>query len=736
MVKNKWIIIAAIAALLSQSCEYNKLTEIHVSPNGNNTHSGELSQPLATISAAMDKVRVLREKGEGGNIEVLIHEGTYYLDKTIVFTPEDGAPEGSYTKYRAAPGEKVLVSGGHLIKDWQKSNLPEGNIWVAKVPWAKGEQFFHCLFDGDKLLSRARSAQLMISNESPKADYAGELKYRYEFGFEDPGNDGIIDQWENLDDIELFGQPTRLWLVNYLSIKSLDMTNKKGRLAIPASYRMGGIFVVENCLDHLDSPGEWVLNSREGLLYYWPETDTPGDSVIATALNELIRIEGLNDPSLEGLDDKPVEGIIFEGICFSHADRQKWEPDDIAIQHDWNMWDKANGLLRFRGARNCEVNQCSFINSGSDGIRFDLYSQDNIVQNSQFSQLGGTGVLLCGYGPGKKDVNKGNKIFNNEFSEVGTLLWHSPGIFVWQSGENHIANNHIYDQGYSGMMIGGVRRRCFEPLFEEMGLDDPFKKWMFMDGVRENMGTIRWDEISLEDIEDWASYAPYMHSRNNVVEYNEVHDCMKRLHDGNAIYLSAHGDGNLVRRNVLYNHPHGALLRTDDDSHGVTVRENICIGTEEPGAQGLCMKGLNTFENNLLFNAMLLTGRAGNTADSRSSYRKNIVYFSKHDSVFHKGLDMFSENLNQNIYYCPDIRVAENFILREREGLRDTESIAGDPLFSDLPGGDFSFKKASPAKTLEIEAISLDVLQEIGYRKDPWLPRALKKPGFPHPDPS
>ena len=90
-----------------------------------------------------------------------------------------------------------------------------------------------------------------------------------------------------------------------------------------------------------------------------------------------------------------------------------------------------------------------------------------------------------------------------------------------------------------------------------------------------------------------------------------------------------------------------------------------------------------------------------------------------------------SENLNQNIYYCPDIRVAENFILREREGLRDTESIAGDPLFSDLPGGDFSFNKASPAKTLEIEAISLDVLQEIGYSQDPWLPRAMGTSGFP-----
>jgi len=252
-----------------------------------------------------------------------------------------------------------------------------------------------------------------------------------------------------------------------------------------------------------------------------------------------------------------------------------------------------------------------------------------------------------------------------------------------------------------------------------------------MEGVRENMGTIRWDEITLEDIEDWSSYAPYMHSRNNVVEYNEVHDCMKRLHDGNAIYLSAHGDGNLVRRNVLYNHPHGALLRTDDDSHGARVTENVCIGTALSGAQGLCMKGLNTFENNLLFNAMLLTGGAGNTADSRSSYQKNIVYFQKNDSVFHKGLDMFTENLNRNIYFSEEIRLAENFITKERKGGRDTESLAADPLFKDMPGGDFSFRENSPALELDIQPITLSILQEIGCSWEPWLPRAIKTSGFP-----
>ena len=54
-----------------------------------------------------------------------------------------------------------------------------------------------------------KKIEIIISNKSSVKDYAGELKYKYEFGFEDPGNNGIIRNWDNLEDIELFGMPTR-----------------------------------------------------------------------------------------------------------------------------------------------------------------------------------------------------------------------------------------------------------------------------------------------------------------------------------------------------------------------------------------------------------------------------------------------------------------------------------------------------------------------------------------------
>ena len=65
------------------------------------------------------------------------------------------------------------------------------------------------------------------------------------------------------------------------------------------------------------------------------------------------------------------------------------------------------------------------------GVRLDLFCQNITVENSSFRNLGGTGILLAGYGPGKKDVNKNNTIQNNELTKVGSIFLHSPGIFIW-----------------------------------------------------------------------------------------------------------------------------------------------------------------------------------------------------------------------------------------------------------------------------------------------------------------
>ncbi|WP_411827525.1 right-handed parallel beta-helix repeat-containing protein [Luteolibacter sp. AS25] len=687
--------------------------QIQVSPEGE----------IQSLAEARDAVRGMRADGEKGDIDVVIQAGTYVLAETLVFGLEDSAPEGALTRYRAADGARPVISGGRVIDGWKRSDLADGKIWVADVPWAKGDGFFHVLFDGSEMLQRAQSETVEITNESKAGMYTGETAIRVNFGYEGD----VLKEWSNLEDIELYGSPTRKWMVNFLPIESIDTVAKTGKLAIPASYRMAGPFVVENCIDHLDEAGEWVLNSQEGKLYYWPESGEPGEEITAPALNELIRVEGSNDAAAEGMGDKPVEGLVFQGLQLSHADRQKWTADDKGLQHDWNMWDKANGLIRFRGAMNCVVSDCLFTDSGSDGVRLDLFARNITVENSTFTNLGGTGVLLSGYGPGKKDVNQNNVVRNNEITEIGKLFLHSPGIFIWQSGHNSIAHNHVHDLAYTGVVVSGVRRRFFEPVFEQMGKKNPFKKWHFDKDAREHSRTIRWDEISLgDDIEDWNNYEPYMHARGNVIEYNEIHDCLKLLHDGNCIYLSGDGDDNIVRHNVTYNHPQGSMIRTDDDSHNNLVEGNLLFGTM--GNQGITIKGLNKATGNVFVNCQLLTGGAGNTVDPDSELSRNVFYHTNtaFTDGFHYGMPDVKEGLDYNLYYHEGGR-GEALLAAQKEASRtklvDKHSVVADPLFEDHVHGDFSFKPGSPALELGIEPLTLEVVQKMGTLDNPFLKR-------------
>jgi len=93
--------------------------------------------------------------------------------------------------------------------------------------------------------------------------------------------------------------------------------------------------------------------------------------------------------------------------------------------------------------------QASDENPGT-ALRLDLWCRENRVEGNHIDRMGGTGILLCGYGPGTRDVNKQNTVANNHIHHCGQIYWHAAGIFVWQSGRNRIANNLVHHLPYTG----------------------------------------------------------------------------------------------------------------------------------------------------------------------------------------------------------------------------------------------------------------------------------------------
>ena len=302
----------------------------------------------------------------------------------------------------------------------------------------------------------------------------------------------------------------------------------------------------------------------------WPEKDMADMNVIAPYLQEFIRVEGTEDGPF-------ASHLRFEGLTFTHGVRDTLLNDDKGLQHDWEMYDKANAVIRFRFAEDCEVASCVIKSSSGTGIRLDLHCQRIKITSNHLHHLGGGGIVLSGYGPGTKDVNKNNVVHDNYIHHIGELLLHSAAIFIAQSGHNEITHNTIHDVPYNGIVVSGCRPHEFY-LVKRI----PFRRaWV---------SSIRFEEcepyIKKGLAAQWKNrtehFLPLLHARENKIIMNDISRTLLKLHDGNAIYFSAMGKDNWVERNYLHeNWGTAGAIRLDDNPSFVIIRENV-ITTSEP----------------------------------------------------------------------------------------------------------------------------------------------------------
>ncbi|HVU32197.1 MAG TPA: right-handed parallel beta-helix repeat-containing protein [Opitutaceae bacterium] len=697
--------------------------ELHVAPGGSDAAAGTAIAPVATLRRA---VELARERWPGRGATIWVHGGVYRLDRTLVLGPADSRSPADPLTIAAEPGEHVVISGGEPIRNWRRLPATEeppgvtaaahGHLWAADLP-ARGAApwRFHVLYDGMTLLPRARSPE--YTTRSARVPFARRMERRDVLDF--PA--GSVTPWPNLRDVEIFCRPNHDWLVNYLGLASVDAAHLTARTTVPATYGINGPFWVENTIESLDEPGEWVLDSAARRVYLWPRGAAPGNDLVAPVLSTLVRVAGREDP--EGSADVPVRGIRFVGLTFAQTERAVWAATDAGVQHDWAMADKDDACLRFRVATDCEVSGCTFEAAGGFGVRGDLLAQRIAIHDCRFRDLGAGGVLFCGYGPGTKDVNHDNRVTEDEFCRLGQLWWDAPAVMLWQSGTNLVAHNLIHDLPYNGIVIDGVRPRFF-------GIDTPeVGHPSFPPGLRENLRLMRWNEIGI--VRNAADVVRFAHSRGNVIRDNEIHDVMLRLHDGNAIYLSAAGPGNVVHRNVVYRMGDSAAIRTDDDQSGTSITENVLIGS------GLVIKDANDAWNNVLIDGTLRV--ISNHPECR--LERNVFYFTHPTTEFCRydvkngyyfadilaaGGHVTPPRADRNLYFAPDQAAAEALV----EGMRktwgaDRASVVADPRFRDAAHGDFRFADGSPALALGIQSIDL---AGVGLSRDPCKHRLSQQP--------
>ena len=115
--KNTFAILTALLLLPPTAVH---ASEFHVATDGNDANSGARNAALRTIQRAADLA-------QAGDV-ITVHEGIY---RERITPPRGGESDAKRIVYQAAPGEKVVITGSEVVKNWTKV---QGDVWTVTVP--------------------------------------------------------------------------------------------------------------------------------------------------------------------------------------------------------------------------------------------------------------------------------------------------------------------------------------------------------------------------------------------------------------------------------------------------------------------------------------------------------------------------------------------------------------------------------------------------------------------------
>lgn len=689
---------------------------------------------VGDLPSALEVVRSQSEEVRRGTVEILLAGGRHEVLKPVRMTLADSPPGEGRLVIRSAEGKSAVLSGSTRVQGWRKAGaLPPETPASARehilvAPWPEeAREAIHALFAGGTRLPRARSAQVRIFTQP--AAYEGAWDSHHQFSF----RRDTFKTWSNLQDVELAITPLRQFQFNYLPLASVDEKLKVVRTGLRATgplvlpYELEESCWIENSLEFLDRPGRWVSDSKKRLLYLWPPDNKDPSEVRAAITTALIEVEG--QVQVDG-EDTPVRGIEFRGLTFTETNRHTWDERSSGLQHDWELHDAPNAMLRFRAAQDCLVQDCAFIDGASSGVRLDLFARKIRIIGNEFRDLGGAAIVIAGYGPGTKDVNGSNEIAHNAIRFIGRDYLASPAIVLFQTAANHVHHNLIHDIPYMGIVITG-------------SWPGDYKRGDVRERARtirreETMPTFRTANAELRKILEEGGSAtdgylqqklmPFLHGRDNLVEYNDIFSFMMRLGDGNAIYVAGAGPGNVIRRNYVHDTLGGYssyAIRTDDLQWGTDVVENV-IDNVSCGA--LTLKQVNRFDRNIVYNVRPNKKHVHSATIVQrgpvegASLSGNIFYY-RHPAgdssppLVHrdnpgdhaKSAALEDLAMDGNVYWTPDHPdQASEILAAMRQRGKDAAGRADDPGFADPDAGDFRLPKDSPSATTDWQGIHTD----------------------------
>ncbi len=639
----------------------------YVAPTGSDGNPGTLERPYATIQRAQHAVR--QKPGP-----VWLRGGTYYLPEKLVFSAEDSGTKADPVVYQAYGQEQPVISGGVRLEklDWQPYR---DGIVQAKVPaYLQTEEIF---------VNGERQILARYPNYDPKAQY-----------FDGFAPDAIsperVARWADPAGGYFHAMHPALWGDFTWRITGKD---SQGRLMMEGGWQnnRGGavhqkIRFVEGIFEELDAPGEWFLNTKTHILYFYP----PPGLDLAKATVEATRLRNLVE--FRGSQEKPVRSVILRGLTFRHAARTVMDTKEPLLRTDWAIY--RGGAVLFEGSEDCALEDCFLDQVGGNAVFVNDYNRRVTIRGCRIARAGASGICFVG-----DPQAAHNPLFN--YSQVNKLedLDRTPGprtqnypadclvedCLIYLTGrvekqtagvDIDLAQNitvrqcSIYDMPRAGINIGdgcwGGHVIEFCDVFDtvkETGDHGSFNSW----------GRDRYWRPKVAEVNAWVKQFPEL----------------PRLDAVKPVIL----------RNNRWRCDHGWDIDLDDGSSFYIITNNLCLHGGIKNREGYG----RTVENNITVGSGLHPHVW--YASSGDIFRRNIVWREYQPALM--PAPPWGRELDYNLVYRGGATNAPATRLHEQSG-RDEHSIVADAQFVDPAQGDYRVKQGSPALSLGFVNFPMD----------------------------
>jgi dienelactone hydrolase len=632
---------------------------VFVAPDGNDANPGTTEKPIASLFRARELARV---QPRTAPVKVVLRAGTYRLSSPLELTAADGGTEDAPVTWNAAPGERVILSGGVPITGWKTTTVNGKTAWSVTLPDVKnGSWYFRSLYGSGAKATRRQRARLPNTGflEVDRVD-----KHVKDDGYWLNGRDrfyyksGDLADWPDRTSAEIV--LITQWTVSHLPITGIDTARREvtsSKFTIQ-DFAAKNRYWVENTRAALDQPGEWALNRETGELLYLPlPGENPKDTtLIAPRATGLVTLDR-------------TANLTLRNLTFSH--NEWWYPEGYRAagydEHATRTWAIQQGASDVRGTihgtrtTNFVVDGCEIAHVGSYAVVLGGAARGNEIVRVNAFDLGAGGFRI-----GPSDVSKervdqevaiGNVVSDCRIIDGGHLFTGAVGIWLGHTQKSEIVHNEIADMYYTGISGGWV--------------------WGFGD---------------------------LQPSRDNTIAWNHIHHLGKdTLGDGAGIYMLGGQPGTVIENNVVHDMNGDYASRgiyLDDGSSDMTVRGNLSYDNRTANYFQWRSKR-NRVENNVFAfgkeSQVELGGAIFNDGALAMNFERNILVvepgplFNAFDPANVQKIYQFDKNLLWRTDGKPEFPANAKAVGWDRGALSE------NPLFVDLAKRDFRLKSDSPA---------------------------------------